>query len=89
MAKIVMYTRSWCGYCQRAKALLGEKGLSYTEHDIELDPAREDEMLRRAKLTSVPQIFVGEVHVGGYDDMAALERRGELDALLATEGDEA
>lgn len=89
MAEIVMYTRSWCGYCHRARTLLGEKGQSYTEHDIELDPAREDEMQRRAKLTSVPQIFIGEVHVGGYDEMAELERCGELDDLLEAEGDEA
>lgn len=89
MAEIVMYTRSWCGFCQRAKALLDEKGQRYTEHDVELDPAREAEMLRRAKLTSVPQIFIGEVHIGGYDDMAELERRGELDKLLAAGGAEA
>ncbi len=86
MAEIVMYTRSWCGYCHRAKALLEQKGQTFVEHDIEADPRREDEMLQRAKRTSVPQIFVGEVHVGGYDDMAELERRGELDALLAEEG---
>ena len=82
MSDIVIYSKSWCGYCHRAKALLSEKGQTFTEIDVELEPGKEAEMVERAKRTSVPQIFVGETHVGGYDDLAALERAGELDALL-------
>ncbi|MCP5059599.1 MAG: glutaredoxin 3 [bacterium] len=89
MVEVVMYTRSWCGYCHRAKALLEVKSQIFLEHDVEADPTKEDEMQRRSQRTSVPQIFIGEVHVGGYDDLAELERRGELDRLLTGEGGEA
>ena len=89
MAEVVIYTRSWCGFCHRAKALLEAKSQVFLEHDVEADPTKEDEMQRRSRRSSVPQIFIGEVHVGGYDDLAELERRGELDHLLTEKGGEA
>jgi thioredoxin reductase (NADPH) len=82
MAAITMYTKSWCPYCDRAKRLLAEKGQTWTEIDVEADDAKRVEMIRRSGRTTVPQIFVGDVHVGGFDELAELERRGELDALL-------
>ncbi len=85
MAEIVMYTTSWCGYCQRAKGLLSQKGQTWTEIDIEEQPDQRAVMIDRAQRSSVPQIFIGDLHVGGYDDMAALERQGKLDELLGGE----
>ena len=82
MPAILMYTKSWCPYCDRAKALLREKGQSWTEIDIEAEDARRVEMIERSGRSTVPQIFIGDRHVGGFDDLAELERRGELDALL-------
>jgi thioredoxin reductase (NADPH) len=84
MAKIVMYTKSWCPYCDRAKSLLTAKGQTWQEIDVEAQPEKRDEMVRRAQRTTVPQIFIGDVHVGGFDDLAALERAGKLDALLGS-----
>jgi thioredoxin reductase (NADPH) len=84
MAQITMYTKSWCPYCDRAKHLLTDKGQTWTEIDIEEQPARRDEMVKRSSRTTVPQIFIGDRHVGGFDDLAALENAGELDALLGT-----
>jgi len=86
MADIVMYSKSWCPYCDRAKALLTAKGQQWTEIDVEADTARRDEMLARSNgQRTVPQIFIGEQHVGGFDELQALEDRGELDALLGRE----
>jgi thioredoxin reductase (NADPH) len=85
MAEITMYTKSWCPYCDRAKHLLREKGQAWTEIDVEEQPERRAEMIQRAGRSSVPQIFIGDRHVGGFDDLAALERAGELDALLGTD----
>jgi len=85
MAEIVMYTKSWCPYCDRAKALLREKQQSWTEIDIEEQPERKDEMVRRSGQRTVPQIWIGDRHVGGFDELAVLERRGELDPLLGRE----
>jgi thioredoxin reductase (NADPH) len=82
MAEIVMYTKSWCPYCDRAKALLREKGQSWTEIDVEAQPEQRDEMIRRSGRRTVPQIWIGDMHVGGFDDLAALERGGKLDPLL-------
>jgi thioredoxin reductase (NADPH) len=82
MPAITMYTKSWCPYCDRAKRLLAEKGQAWTEIDVEAEPARRDEMVRRSGRSTVPQIWIGERHVGGFDDLVALERAGELDALL-------
>jgi glutaredoxin 3 len=82
--KIDIYTKFGCPFCVRAKRLLDEKGAAYTEFDITMGGPRRDEMRERAPhAMTVPQIFIGEVHVGGSDDLAALERAGKLDALLA------
>lgn len=84
MANVTIYTRSWCGYCAAAKDLLTRKGAAFDEIDIEEQPDQRRIMIDRAGgRTSVPQIFVGDVHVGGSDDLHALERRGGLEPLLA------
>jgi len=83
MSKVQIYTTNWCPYCNAAKSLLDEKGVPYDEIDV-TEPSLRDAMVQRAHgRRTVPQIFVGEMHVGGYDDMAALDRRGQLDQLLA------
>lgn len=83
MTKVEIYTTPWCPYCHAAKALLDGKGVPYEEVDAQ-DPEIRTRMVQRAHgRRTVPQIFIGETHVGGYDDMAALERRGQLDPLLA------
>lgn len=82
--KVDIYTKFGCPYCVRAKRLLDEKGADYTEFDITLGGPKRDEMRERAPgAMTVPQIFIGDTHVGGSDDLAALEREGKLDALLA------
>jgi glutaredoxin 3 len=84
MAKVTIYTRPGCGYCARALSVLGQKGADFTEIHAGGDPALRQEMIQRSGGGSTfPQIFIGEQHIGGCDDMMALERRGELDALLA------
>lgn len=84
MVDVTIYTKFGCGYCYHAKQLLDAKGVEYTEHDVTMGGAKRDEMLSRApNARTVPQIFVGETHVGGSDDLAALERAGKLDTLLA------
>lgn len=83
MQKIELYTKSYCPYCSRAIALLEAKGCSYTNIDIGEQPELRDEMISRANGGhTVPQIFIGETHVGGCDDLMALEAQGKLDALL-------
>lgn len=82
MAPITMYVKQTCPYCRMAKDLIRGKGREWDEIDIEAEPARRAEMIRRAGRHTVPQIWIGERHVGGYDDLAALERRGELDGLI-------
>jgi glutaredoxin 3 len=82
MAKVVMYATGWCPYCDRARALLTRKGVAFEEIDIEAAPARREEMMTRSGRRTVPQIFIGEVHVGGCDDLHALDARGGLDPLL-------
>jgi len=83
MPKVEIYTKMFCPYCVRAKRLLGEKGVSFEEHDITLGGPQRAEMIQRAQgRTTVPQIFIGDAHVGGSDDLAALERAGKLDPLL-------
>jgi len=78
-----MYTTGWCPYCARARALLERKGAEWAEIDVEAEPARRAEMLAKSGgQRSVPQIFIGERHVGGSDDLYELDRKGELDALL-------
>lgn len=82
-AKVEIYTSPFCGYCYRAKKLLGEKGVAFTEYDVMADSALRDEMMRRAPgRTTVPQIFIDGRNIGGSDDLHALERDGKLDALL-------
>ena len=84
MPKIEIYTKFMCPYCARAIALLTRKGAAFEEHDITMGgPDRAVMLERSGGRTSVPQIFVGERHVGGSDDLAALEAEGQLDALLA------
>ncbi|HVY50754.1 MAG TPA: glutaredoxin 3 [Devosia sp.] len=83
MSKVQIYTTDWCPYCDAAKALLDDKGVPYDEIDV-TDPMLRAEMVERAHgRRTVPQIFIGATHVGGYDDIAALERRGQLDPLLS------
>jgi glutaredoxin 3 len=83
MAKIDMYTTTWCPYCVRAKALLKELKQEFNEFNIETDEGKRDEMAQRAPgFTSVPQIFIDDFHVGGCDDLYALHNKGELEKLL-------
>ena len=85
MSNVTIYTSPLCGYCHAAKRMLTDKGISYAEIDVAGDPTKRQEMMSRASgRHTVPQIFIGESHIGGYDDMAALERTGKLDPLLAT-----
>lgn len=86
MAKIEIYTTMWCGYCARAKSLLEKKGAAYEETDVMEDAAKRAEMRERSKRTTVPQIFINGQHIGGSDELAALEQAGRLDALLAQPG---
>ncbi|MBN9086217.1 MAG: glutaredoxin 3 [Reyranella sp.] len=86
MAKIEIYTTPWCGYCARAKALLEKKGAAYEETDVMEDAGKRGEMRERSRRTTVPQIFINGQHVGGSDELAALEQAGKLDALLAQPG---
>lgn len=81
--EITLYTSAVCGYCVAAKNFLKSKGLRWNEVRIDVDPAQREKLMALARRTSVPQIFVGDTHVGGYDDMMALHRAGKLDALLA------
>ena len=84
MALVEIYTSPLCGFCHAAKRLLNQKGVSFSEIDVLADPSRKPEMIQRASGgRTVPQIFVGETHVGGCDDLFALERSGKLDGLLA------
>jgi len=83
---ITIYTSAICPYCISAKNFLKSKGLEWTEIRIDMDPAERERMMARAKRTSVPQIFVGDVHVGGFDDMMALHRAGKFEPLLSGEG---
>ncbi|WP_114965436.1 glutaredoxin 3 [Alkalilacustris brevis] len=84
MQPVEIYTSPLCGYCHAAKRLLTQKGVSFTEHDVLTDPSLKAEMINRAKgARTVPQIFVGDTHVGGCDELYGLERAGKLDALLA------
>jgi glutaredoxin 3 len=79
---VLMYVKSWCPYCTQARELLKRKGVSVQEIDVEAQPAACEEMIRRSGRRTVPQIFIGEHHVGGSDDLHELESAGGLDALL-------
>lgn len=81
-AEVVMYSTAICPYCVAAKNFLKQRGVEWREVRIDLDPVARDEMLAKAKRTSVPQIFINGTHVGGFDDMVALDRAGGLAPLL-------
>lgn len=84
MAKVEIYTKSTCPYCVRALQLLDRKGVALDNHNVDLGGLKKAEMVERAKgRTTVPQIFIGGQHIGGCDDLMALENRGKLDELLA------
>ncbi len=83
MAQVEIYTKAFCGYCARAKSLLRDKGVAFEEYDITMGGPKREEMLGRSNGgTTVPQIFIDGEHVGGSDDLAALNRAGKLDAML-------
>ena len=83
MAKVVIYTKPFCPYCARAESLLKSKGAAYEEIVASIDPDKREEMRQRSGRMTYPQIFIGETHIGGFDDLNALEQAGKLDALLA------
>ena len=82
MPEITVYLTRWCPFCTRAIALLDSKGAEYTAIDVDADPTLRQEMMQRSGRRTVPQIFIGETHVGGCDDLFALERQGKLDSLI-------
>jgi glutaredoxin 3 len=83
MAKVELYTTQWCGYCARARALLGRKGVEFTDIDVDTDSAKRAEMVQRSGGgMTVPQIFIDGEHIGGSDALVALDQRGELDRKL-------
>jgi len=79
---IIMYSSALCGYCAAAKRLLKSKGLAFTEIDVLFHPARRKQMMELGQRRTVPQIWVGETHIGGYDDLRALDASGKFDALI-------
>lgn len=83
VAAVLVYSTRVCPYCRMAEALLTKKGVSFQKIKVDEDPARLTEMIKRSNRRTVPQIFIGDTHVGGYMDLLALERNGELDELLA------
>jgi glutaredoxin 3 len=85
VAKVEIYTKFLCPYCSRAKSLLQSKGVEFTEYDISMGGPKREEMLTRSNgRTTVPQVFIDDRHIGGSDDLAALDRAGGLDPLLAS-----
>ncbi len=88
-AKVVMYSRIFCGYCAAARKLLEEKSIDYEDIDMSMNSALRREIRDKTGRRTVPQIFIGERHVGGYDDLAALNESGDLEAWLAEIGDDA
>lgn len=80
--EVLIFTKPYCPYCIAAKALLHEKGVGFREIDVSASAADRDEMVRRSGRSTVPQVFIGAQHIGGYDDLSALERTGQLDPLL-------
>ncbi len=86
MSKIVMYTSGFCGYCFAAKNLLTSKGLGFEEIRVDKESGRRDEMIELSNRHTVPQILIGEISIGGYDDLMALENTGKLDVMLEEQG---
>jgi glutaredoxin 3 len=84
MAPVTIYTRDGCGYCDRARGLLTRKKVPFTEINAGYSPELKREMMKKSGRSTFPQIFIGDVHVGGCDDIHDLEHEGRLDALLAT-----
>lgn len=85
MAEVTIYTRMMCGFCSAAKRLLDKKGVTYTEHDVTFEPSLRNEMIEKSQgARTFPQIFIGNSHIGGCDQLYALDREGRLDALLGT-----
>jgi glutaredoxin 3 len=82
MSHVTIYTKPYCPYCVRARDLLERKGVEFTEIEAAFDPEKRQEMMRRSGRATFPQIFIGETHIGGCDDIVALERAGKLDPLL-------
>ncbi|MCW5619979.1 MAG: glutaredoxin 3 [Burkholderiales bacterium] len=85
--RVTMYATGYCPYCSMAERLLQSKGVEIDKIRVDLEPQRRVEMMTRSQRRTVPQIYVGDVHVGGYDDLSALDRAGELDPLLADDSD--
>jgi glutaredoxin 3 len=83
MNTVTLYTTDTCPYCRNAKALLASKGINTVEINVQSDPGKFQEMLNRSGRRSVPQIFVGDTHIGGFDDLAKLDRQGGLLSILA------
>ena len=79
---VLLYVTGWCPYCQRARGLLAKKGVEFTEIDVDEDGKLREEMIARSGRRTVPQIFIGDKHVGGCDDLFALDGSGELDRLI-------
>ena len=84
MSEILIYTTSICPYCMMAKRLLDKKGLTYTEINVDAKPGLREEMMLKTNRRTVPQIYIGSYHVGGFDDLYALEQQKKLDDLLTT-----
>jgi len=80
--EVIIYCTGLCPYCWRARKLIKDKGVEFTEIRVDKQPERWDEMVERSGRNTVPQIFIGGAHVGGYDDMAAIDREGALDGML-------
>lgn len=87
MQTVTLYSKSWCPFCVRAKRLLSSKNVTVTEIDVEREPAQLANMMKLSGQRTVPQIWVGETHVGGCDDLFALEYDGKLDSLLSTDSE--
>jgi len=83
MSKIIIYSSTICPYCTMAKRLLTAKGAQYTELNVDTTPGLREEMMRKTKRRTVPQIYIGDIHVGGFDELRALDLNKELDPLLA------
>jgi glutaredoxin 3 len=82
--RVIVYSQPFCGYCSAAKRLLTAKGAEFSEIDVMMEAGRRDEMIERSGRRTVPQIFIDGRHIGGYDDLSALDKSGELDRLLAS-----